>query len=69
MGQQIGWLILHWVKLDSRRLPPQRQGASDVIGNAHIVDTLDEALAGCSLVVGTSARSRTLPWPMTTDTV
>jgi tRNA (cytidine32/uridine32-2'-O)-methyltransferase len=24
----------------------------------------DEALAGCSLVVGTSARSRTLPWPM-----
>nr|AMJ37068.1 putative protein [uncultured bacterium] len=39
-------------------------GASDVIGNAQIVDTLDEALAGCSLVVGTSARSRTLPWPM-----
>lgn len=35
-----------------------------MIGNAHIVDTLDEALAGCSLVVGTSARSRTLPWPM-----
>ena len=29
-----------------------------------LVDTLDEALAGCSLVVGTSARSRTLPWPM-----
>lgn len=39
-------------------------GASDVIGNAQIVDTLDEALAGCSTVVGTSARSRTLPWPM-----
>ena len=39
-------------------------GASEVIGNAQIVDTLDEALAGCSLVVGTSARSRTLPWPM-----
>ncbi len=34
-----------------------------MIGNAHIVDTLDEALAGCSSVVGTSARS-TLPWPM-----
>ena len=34
-------------------------------GTRHvIVDTLDEALAGCSLVVGTSARSRTLPWPM-----
>lgn len=35
-----------------------------MIGNAQIVDTLDEALAGCSTVVGTSARSRTLPWPM-----
>lgn len=39
-------------------------GASDIIANATIVDSLDEALAGCSLVVGTSARSRTLPWPM-----
>ena len=39
-------------------------GASDVIGNAQVVGTLNEALAGCSLVVGTSARSRTLPWPM-----
>lgn len=39
-------------------------GASDIIANATIVDSLDEALAGCGLVVGTSARSRTLPWPM-----
>ncbi|EOZ4595047.1 tRNA (cytosine(32)/uridine(32)-2'-O)-methyltransferase TrmJ [Morganella morganii] len=39
-------------------------GASDVIGNAKIVSTLDEAIAGCELVIGTSARSRTLPWPM-----
>lgn len=39
-------------------------GASDIIGNATVVDNLDQALAGCSLVVGTSARSRTLPWPM-----
>lgn len=39
-------------------------GASDVIGNATLVDSFDEAIAGCSLVVGTSARSRALPWPM-----
>ncbi len=39
-------------------------GASDVIGNATIVNSLDEALAGCELVIGTSARSRTLSWPM-----
>ncbi|WP_347254232.1 tRNA (cytosine(32)/uridine(32)-2'-O)-methyltransferase TrmJ [Leminorella grimontii] len=39
-------------------------GASEIIGNATIVDSLDDALEGCRLVVGTSARSRTLPWPM-----
>ena len=39
-------------------------GATDVLGNAVIVDTLEEAIADCSLVIGTSARSRTLSWPM-----
>lgn len=39
-------------------------GAGDVLANATIVSTLAEAVASCSLVVGTSARSRTLPWPM-----
>lgn len=39
-------------------------GATDVLGNAVIVNTLKEAIADCSLVVGTSARSRTLSWPM-----
>jgi len=39
-------------------------GATDVLANAQVVSTLSEALEGCGLVVGTSARSRTLPWPM-----
>jgi tRNA (cytidine32/uridine32-2'-O)-methyltransferase len=39
-------------------------GATDVLGNAKVVSTLSEAIADCGLVVGTSARSRTLPWPM-----
>lgn len=39
-------------------------GAGDVLANATIVDSLEEAVADCGLVVGTSARSRTLPWPM-----
>lgn len=39
-------------------------GATDVLGNAVIVGTLQEAIADCGLVVGTSARSRTLSWPM-----
>lgn len=39
-------------------------GATDVLANAKVVSTLEEAITDCGLVVGTSARSRTLPWPM-----
>ncbi len=39
-------------------------GATDVLKNAKVVSTLAEAISDCGLVVGTSARSRTLPWPM-----
>lgn len=39
-------------------------GATDVLDNAVVVDTLDEAIKGCSLVVGTSARERRIPWPL-----
>ena len=39
-------------------------GAGDVLADATIVSTLSEAVADCGLVVGTSARSRTLSWPM-----
>ncbi|MHB1948679.1 MAG: tRNA (cytosine(32)/uridine(32)-2'-O)-methyltransferase TrmJ [Gammaproteobacteria bacterium] len=39
-------------------------GAIDILSNAVIVDDLNAALADCGLVVGTSARSRAIPWPM-----
>ncbi|MCP8898738.1 tRNA (cytosine(32)/uridine(32)-2'-O)-methyltransferase TrmJ [Gilvimarinus xylanilyticus] len=39
-------------------------GALDVLDNAVVVETLDEAIAGCGLVVGTSARERRIPWPL-----
>ena len=39
-------------------------GATDVLGKAVVVDTLADAIADCSLTIGTSARSRTLSWPM-----
>ena len=35
-------------------------GATDVLANAQVVSTLEEAIVDCGLVVGTSARSRTL---------
>ncbi|WP_345828566.1 tRNA (cytosine(32)/uridine(32)-2'-O)-methyltransferase TrmJ [Erwinia sp. HDF1-3R] len=63
MGLTNLYLVNPLVKPDSQAIA-LAAGASDVIGEAKIVDTLDDALAGCSLVVGTSARSRSLPWPM-----
>jgi tRNA (cytidine32/uridine32-2'-O)-methyltransferase len=38
--------------------------AVDVLENARVVDTLDEAIADCQFVVGTSARERRIPWPV-----
>lgn len=39
-------------------------GASEIALNARIVSSLEEAVEDCVLVVGSSARSRTLEWPM-----
>jgi len=63
MGLTNLYLVNPLVRPDSQAIS-LAAGASDVIGDAKIVDSLDEAIAGCSLVVGTSARSRSLPWPM-----
>lgn len=38
-------------------------GATDLLSRAQVVATLDEALAGCGLVLGASARQRRIPWP------
>jgi tRNA (cytidine32/uridine32-2'-O)-methyltransferase len=40
--------------------------ALDVLASAIVVDTLDEAIADCGLVIGTSARERRIPWPLVT---
>jgi TrmH family RNA methyltransferase len=39
-------------------------GATDILDAAQVVGTLEEALVGCSLVFGTSARERRIPWPL-----
>lgn len=41
-------------------------GAADVLHQARVVETLDEALADCQMVLGASARMRTIPWPLMT---
>jgi tRNA (cytidine32/uridine32-2'-O)-methyltransferase len=39
-------------------------GADDLLANAVVHQSLDDALEGCRLVVGTSARPRTVSWPV-----
>ena len=39
-------------------------GATDLIKQIEIVPTLQEAIKDCHLVFGTSARNRTIPWPL-----
>ncbi|ATD22164.1 TPA: RNA methyltransferase [Acinetobacter baumannii] len=39
-------------------------GAQDLLEQVEIVETLEEAIKDCHLVFGTSARSRTIPWPL-----
>lgn len=39
-------------------------GAKDLLDNAKVVATLEEAIADCQLVVGTSARERTFDLPL-----
>lgn len=38
--------------------------ATDIVDEAHVVDSLDAAIGDCGLVIGTSARNRRIPWPM-----
>ena len=38
--------------------------AADVLDGARVVETVQEAIADCQFVVGTSARERRIPWPV-----
>jgi len=38
-------------------------GADDVLANAQVYASLPEAIADCNLVIGASARCRTISWP------
>lgn len=55
--------------VDPREYPAPRAvwraaGATELLDNAVVCASVEEAVAGCSLVVGTSARERKIPWPM-----
>jgi len=38
--------------------------AEDLLENAVVTETVEEAIADCQFVVGTSARERRIPWPL-----
>ncbi|WP_407315221.1 tRNA (cytosine(32)/uridine(32)-2'-O)-methyltransferase TrmJ [Pseudomonas sp. nanlin1] len=48
----------------SHEADARASGASDVLESAQVVATLEDALVGCNLVLGTSARDRRIPWPL-----
>ncbi len=48
----------------SPKAQARASGADDILAGAQVVATLEEALVGCSLVIGTSARDRRIPWPL-----
>lgn len=39
-------------------------GGKDVLANAKVVGSLDEAIEDCTLIYATSARQRYIPWPL-----
>lgn len=55
--------------VDPQQFPDERAtwravSAADVLDNAVVTSSLDEALQDCGLIVGTSARERRIPWPL-----
>lgn len=41
-------------------------GADDLLAGAVVCDTLEQAIQDCSFVIGTTARDRSIPWPVLT---
>ncbi|MGO1247348.1 MAG: tRNA (cytosine(32)/uridine(32)-2'-O)-methyltransferase TrmJ [Oceanisphaera sp.] len=63
MGLSELWLVDPVNPIDEQAMA-LAAGAKDILEQANTVATLAEAVADCGLVIGTSARSRTLSWPM-----
>lgn len=47
----------------SQTASSRASSAADILDNALVLDSLEEALKGCSLVIGASARLRRVSWP------
>ncbi|HWP01554.1 MAG TPA: RNA methyltransferase [Methylococcus sp.] len=47
----------------SEQATARAAGADDLLARARVVDTLQQAIGDCQLVIGASARLRTISWP------
>lgn len=61
--------LKHLVLVKPKNFPSEEalvrsSGALDVLESAQVVETIEEALFDCRLIIGTSSRNRTLPWPL-----
>jgi len=57
------------VLVKPRRFPDEEAtwraaSAADILDHARVVSTVEDAIADCHFVVGTSARERRIPWPI-----
>lgn len=55
--------LVHPKNYPSADATARASGADDLLAGARLCDDLDSALLGCRLVVGASARLRTVQWP------
>ncbi len=65
----MGFLDLRLVKPQIFPSPVAKSmaaGADSILRSATVYDTLDEAIADCRYMIGTSARDRTIDWPSLT---
>ena len=56
------WLVAPKI-FPSADATSRASGADDVLAHAHVCQSVQEAIADCQLVIGASARSRTISWP------
>jgi TrmH family RNA methyltransferase len=65
MGQRNLYLVKPRI-FPSAEVTARAAGADDILARAVVCGSLQDALQDCVLVVATTARSRTIPWPVNT---
>ncbi len=58
--------LVNPIRFPDAEATARASGADDVLANATVCDSLGEAITGCHLVFGVSARARSLTWPQLT---